>query len=152
MISGGQLQEVDYSQVGVKLSTKPETTSWSGVPGVWRSRSTSSCTDVAGSVITIAVVRQQLWPVSESFCTSLSKPDPLKVPVGLFNRLLESSVMQLECTKSSLVAHWGVAGYKPERGQPVGPTSLLDSSQALACAARLTDGRRQSGSSIGDHG
>lgn len=38
----------------------------------------------------IAVVRQQLWPASETFCTSPSKPDTLKVPAGLFNRLLES--------------------------------------------------------------
>ncbi len=38
----------------------------------------------------IAVVRQQLWPASETFCPSSAKPDTLKVPVGLFNRLLES--------------------------------------------------------------
>lgn len=38
----------------------------------------------------IALVRQQLWLASDTFCTSSPRPDILKVPAPLFNRLVES--------------------------------------------------------------
>lgn len=38
----------------------------------------------------IALVRQQLWRASATFCTSSPQPDVLKVPAPLFSRIMES--------------------------------------------------------------
>ena len=38
----------------------------------------------------IALVRRHMWLASETFCLSLSEPDIQKVPMPLFNRLVES--------------------------------------------------------------
>ena len=38
----------------------------------------------------IALVRQHLWPASETFCMSPAKPDVLKVSRPMFDRIIES--------------------------------------------------------------
>ncbi len=38
----------------------------------------------------IALVRQNLWPASETFCMSPAKPDVLKVSRPMFDRIIES--------------------------------------------------------------
>jgi hypothetical protein len=38
----------------------------------------------------IALVRGQLWPASATFCMSGSEPDMQKVPISMFNRLVDT--------------------------------------------------------------
>ncbi len=38
----------------------------------------------------IALARRHMWRASETFCVSERKPDIVKVPALLFNRLIES--------------------------------------------------------------